>query len=1310
MAACGRIKALENLARKGKLVDKKNTLRFLRSIKTNQVKIKKEAKEDPTRFDSQDITNALIKKLLDTTEKGKEIRDEQKTEDELFNIINKYNNLEGEDKITNSFWKKVKGIFRLDLSKVRIFFDKNGKQNEKTKLTGFQITQRAIVFNAIYDALKTEIDLMHKHNLNKNQRQQILNKGELVPNVGAIGTLQSIGEKVLAIQGIVLAPNYKSKQGNLQSRIFDTEKMKMEVGIAAVEELAKATGVDGKPLISIEGLKKGNYAKVINRNFMTVNGNSFKHNIKLIDGAIIKLNINGLISNIDTTIPVDENGNLTPETVARLQKFLQRDMTKDNREETKAMFPMLSENIEAASLLVKLRIPSNIRIPIVRNTNEKVNEKRKNLVKDDVPIKGEAAKVLQKKFEGGRILNPDLTSLFGYINKLMKNSKKDFRETARDISPSFYRAVVGYTDETLSTEPTRDSDRGRALSKTTPLEDFVDNYGNIMGRVMHVAERMLRNGRSMEDPTVANVQSDKNFARFALGAPEYHFTATENGKYTEVMTHFILGVQDQMGKYYSNKINTILNTGEDTSIEGKTLDIFINRYDKMMEMEEGDAKAIQQSYLLDHLMSNKNIKLSGGSFQRYDSLRGLSTIRKVSKDFHKNDSVVINSTFMPKPDGTASGAVIMAFQLAGKYHTDGSDMFNELFINDSLRDPYSVVENAMIKEFSAKDTLDEKYSELGKLYNFMLDTGIFNDWRDAAKDPTMFILYSQGKESAKRDIATNNTREIYSNFIKSIDDNSMSKTKNFVYDLIGDKTIKNDDGVDQKLVDYINENKSDPDLMSDEVARMVYDSIYNHIVHNDIAGALFNMVQSEYVDKYLKKYNTDLEEIFRHIDTAWKKKPQSIKTAQPIEIYNIVKANSDKWRADNNKNGENEPILGIDIKQFREHEKEWLTEKDYLSATKRGIPLTKSFETVDMPHKNNTVTKNEFPHLINLKVNNVHAIDFAGLTDAFRRTFEETEKPLTAEEEFAKENVREVIDTVKYGTMSVHDAIAAIAPFSLAFQKNYRKSMVDINYVYDIGKMAGYAYKSMRGSNENIASKFISKMEVLENNKKDMIESDKFNSDTSKIFGFDNKLPNYKINKKQKSFDNEAKQAVKDVKKEHEAHKGSLKTFTHVTNNEAKTEYGHVMNAFKNAKSILDWDTETSGLNPESKNRPAGSVYDPKTGKYSVVPSQVIQFGYSVFDPKTGKTVSAEPIHLDSLFIDEGAEYTHGISSEELLKRTNNDKARDARTKKERVEYNMKKLLEIRDVIDTYSHKMAFNADFDMKSLALTWDAYAKVS
>ena len=1171
----------------------------------------------PERFPTSKIINSLLVRVFsNNTDDDYEAKKEQAIT-EIEAIVK-----DGRS-IIPAFWKKMKGMSKLNSKDISMFKNEDG-----SNATGMQIIQRGLAAQHVFASVKSEHDLSIKYNLSEDEINDLQRADEVTPAIAALGNLAAIGREIAYTQDVSYSPRRKGV--DINEAQWEMEKSYARVGLKAMQSL------EDSGVISIN-----DNGQIINRGFKKKeDGSLFSGNENLIGGMSISINMENMIPDFYDLSEDEKN---------LISRYMKKDTDGKETRRIQDKYPVLSANVNAANWVHKLKVPSNLKLPDFEYSGATGKVEK---AKHDVKVHEDTQSILDDKQKGTLVVSKELESMFDYIAKYMEDNKVSFEQAAMKLDSAGYKQLMGFSDELDSTSATRDSDRGKSLSKTVPIADFFDNYILFRKLPFHLQEEIKRNGRGHYMNTVLNPQTDKFFSRFVVSIEPYTLSAFKDGIPTDVFYHMVKAVEDQAGSGLTQ--DSIMNHSAN-----KDLDYLLASYENALK----DGRSMFTFMSL--AFKNSKVDLAGSPWEKMDTLKGILSIRNAVEDASEGGNSSLVGSFMPKPDGTASGAVIMALQMAGKDHGNAS-LYEALGLDRAdvkagLRDAYEITEKVLIDLIKNDDAIVEK--KLASAILFLhKDTNIYKTLREISKDPSMTVMYNQSIDSAAETLAAGFAEKTYRRFSETKNKKEAELIKNKIYEWMNEVSPDLAAKYEGQDVAY---------FLSSDNSKEVYSLIKSYL-QEEVGLPLANLVDTEFANNYLSGHREFTDKIFSEIKLIQDKTGERVSMATPATIVaETIRHNKEKYGDD----------WKFDPENF-----ELLPDEKLKGLEKRGVPMMKLFEVVENPKEDNTVMRKELLHNINGKVNSIHSIDFAILNEAFRRTFEEYSNG------GSKDFPLNPDDVVKYGTVSVHDAISANPEFSMLYEKHYREAARDVNMMFDINKQLAHSLMMMTdGTNKN-ANDIYSEASEFEQNKIDTLANMPW--DTKKIFGFDDTMksePNIKNGRS-----NRKTLSIK-AKKENDSNQESMDSKEMLTDNisivDAKDSYEAVDSLIQSGDDYFTMDTETTNRDKD------GNEHN------GVKPSDVLSVTLSKMngtDPVLNE--DGDPIVRTFYFQGnptEGATAVHGLSNKVKQKK----KTINQLVKSQEGGKDFKSNQDVWNAFSDYvggTPMTAYNANFDMDSLNIT--------
>ena len=1194
--------------------------KYINAVKTGNVKRKSKAADAlNTKFATHDTTPMMIINLFTDKNGINQAKRENILSDSEEQLTIKDIVSAGKS-IVPSSWKKIRGLRNISVENMSIF--NSGIKHSNDMTTALNVIQKGIAFSHLTGSVKTEYDLMNKYNLSTEEHSQIMSPGEIIPAVSANGIFSAIGREILATQEIVLSPKPGADRKQLQ---FEVEKVYADIGAKAVALLEKDGFVTKE---TPDGLFQ---PKVINRDFKDSNGDKYSQS-RIIPGIAIRFNMEKMLG-------IDSVDNISDADKRLVEKFFRKQTSSYENTEIQSRFPELYSNVKGSTYLRRLVVPSN---SIAPETKYSKND-RKN---DDIPVSSRTKETLAMKEQGQLVIPDDIAAMVDFIYDKMESEKISFEDAAKSLGINEYKEMMGYSDETDSSSATRDSNMGKSLSKTTPLSEFFDNYTSVAHLPIHLREEIKRNGRGHYMTTFLNPQTDKFFSRYIMQIPEYEIPAfNKDGSVTDVFNHMVAGIQDQAGKEIT--IEMIMNSGVNDNL------------DKLIASFGATNKTDGASIFryISRAFKKYPSGLSGSVWQKYDTIRAIYNVREAIANAEKGKESGFKGTFMPKPDGKTSGAVIMAMQMAGKNFKNAS-LFEALGLHGGKakhEDAYGIM-LSVISDTAKKEKGQTLESEVTDVLDFFQSSKIFNNLRDIAKETTMPIMYSQGKNSSKATVAKKFVDKTYRHL--------ESHKRDYVVANKIKSWIKESNPEFYSTIEKLEKKELVDVLLGGEYSRTVYDSMLNYMEPN-VAEPLYYTAQNAFVKEYLSGYRERTTSIFKEMERLYKDKTHRITVITPEKYFAAILDKNDG---------------SFDIKNFKPLDSNDL--KELKNDKANGIPLVKLFEMVQNPEKNATVSRWEFPHEINANVNLIHAIDFAILNEAFRRTFDEANTNSKA-----KKGAMANLDLVKNGTISIHDAISAHPEFSMAYQNHYAEAARDINAVYDIHEMMSFELTQMSGYNEKQQGHFFNDSVKERESKTNVLSQMNFDprkktgTETSNVFGFDKQDVGVIPYGQEVNTVKQQNEAEVENKKEEEEFNNSQMLTSYISVSEGQESHAAVTELINSGVKYATLDTETVGILDDGSDAMIGG---------NLKPSMPFQVAFTVTD--TDGSTEDHVFYFTNRTIHDDVIKLTGMSNADI------EKLNDGKSDKETFD-EMKKVLGRMPI-------NGFNAKYDLSALDLLYKEF----
>lgn len=273
---------------------------------------------------------------------------------------------------------------------------------------------------------------------------------------------------------------------------------------------------------------------------------------------------------------------------------------------------------------------------------------------------------------------------------------------------------------------------GSSEAKILSFVRLKDAWSELKGKDLYYSFTVANNDRASLNEQTLNYQSDNFFARHTIRSPYEQ-------ELDEKETRYLLG-------YLSDE--TGLSPEEILGMkENEVLDSFLDDYSKFTPYEVVQEWGYR---LAKGEMPYKGVK------SVWEVANYIETIQDLRKGISEGKPVT--TTFMPKPDATASGALITIAQAAGR--SEPAMEVVQRMIAEDVNDAYTIA----LEELDSKNTAYKVAQEKGKMskvaqakyagldeLNYLVDAGIIPSIREAVKIPFVTFIYGQ---AAKNNVQT----------------------------------------------------------------------------------------------------------------------------------------------------------------------------------------------------------------------------------------------------------------------------------------------------------------------------------------------------------------------------------------------------------------------------------------------------------------------------------------------------------------------------------------------------------------------------
>jgi len=420
----------------------------------------------------------------------------------------------------------------------------------------------------------------------------------------------------------------------------------------------------------------------------------------------------------------------------------------DVQDENKSFYGILN----AIELISGLTVPKNYVLPATSRENVVAynQDKEKSLPHTiDEARKGLSQRPVR--------VNQTLHDLLGSIAGEVKNSDRSasywLTHTGTDTADDL-RNLFGI-EQTNSVKSNAASHRGKNLSKTTPLDDFVDffNHFDKEGKPVDLFMWLFEgaNGRLNTDNTVADVHASK-FFRHAMDSSEATYSIDEGG-----------------ADYFVNKVAIALGAKSDKARASMIDAIIENESEDLTKIDAALEFLAAMKATTDAKEKMTQLAYMSRQFPGLDAAELIGVVQAVQDIRDGIEGRSIKSRYMVSGDGIASGGQIALIQAIGWNVPGINEVLKDMGIfkggkpdeNGNFSDVYSILRD-QLKEYLNGDSktapsvgaVDRE--EVSGVLVQILET-LFKDERDLSKYPTMKLVYGQGGDAAIKSVAANLT-------------------------------------------------------------------------------------------------------------------------------------------------------------------------------------------------------------------------------------------------------------------------------------------------------------------------------------------------------------------------------------------------------------------------------------------------------------------------------------------------------------------------------------------------------------------------
>ncbi|MCB4765995.1 MAG: hypothetical protein LGB66_02215 [Sulfurovum sp.] len=911
---------------------------------------KEEVKQ--TRYSSSIITDNMLYTLLSGSKKE---------------VTNSWNNLFGSEGILSGF-----PSVRDKTMALRHYDEKNPFGKRIGDLAEGEARPIAIAINHLLSVQKSEEDLISKYKLNSTQKNFVtdignegtnLDTGTHMYNTSYSNMARTIGRDILKSRGYRLIP---TSQKGLKLAIREEIKL----GEQALDML------DKRGLLSIN-----ENGSIVNRNFRKLDGSPDYFSQDPKSGKPTKL-----VSRIKTV-------SLNP-------LFPEFDYNSDN---SSSLYKRPSErrtdmqtSLGKLKAVSKLVLPSNSSIP--SSEPQKINE-----AIQDIETTEETRKVITQAQESSLkiqgFFKEVLTELKEMVDKQGIYTKTgDYLMALSDyVSGSSTSKYVFGTLDTNDLYKTYTTDMvginqqyDKSISKLLPIVRLFDDFNYLIDSDLYYTFQTAVQNRLHVFEQTLNYQTDAYFARPILGSSKIQTLGKKDIDYmlSYLVDETKLSVDEILGKS-NTEVGAELN---------KYIDAVNLQGDSKLSLLFGIGEAM-----------DKGIEPIKGTKSAWELANYILAINDLRKGYDKGE---VKTHFMPKPDATASGALITILQASGRTPA-AAEVIRDLVLGKRVYDPTisevpeefsdvyqlstKVLENELngVKDSTKIKSLRVLTKANNKVFGLMKkiidpDIGVISSPRELMKLPFTKFVYDQA--------AYNNALEISKELTsKMIDENKVP----LMQEILG---IKDKD----KL-------PTGDELRIELIAKLSQ--------KYGVANRLVNIVESSTGDKLFSDQSKALEDIHELLE----------------EIRFSENTSYDQIRIV-------PPLATMEAKDIN-------TKEGYAKAREEfGATIEKWNEAVvETGDKTLTTIKKHFPNVSSIKVLLQHMTDAAILVKSLEAVF--------AKPEFKNYNE---------GLMLNHDSIGSTTKFAQAMEVEYKQQILNVNKEYDFVQAA---LRELKYANSTVTDK-----------------------------------------------------------------------------------------------------------------------------------------------------------------------------------------------------------------------------------------------
>lgn len=476
--------------------------------------------------------------------------------------------------------------------------------------------------------------------------------------------------------------------------------------------------------------------------------------------------------------------------------------------------------------------PAEIALP-----DTKIKLSKKQLAENDDPnivINPITEEVRKSLYDKPLYVNKSIHSLITLLNKESLRSGRSASQIVKDKfngHPTLINSLFGLKRSDDFSIDKKESVAGQNLSKTTPLDDLVDNYDAIQGDStdpvgLHLPMKVGRNDRLYYVNSVLNAHGSKQ-SRYMLTAGSY--TVDTGSADYDYLVHQL---SETLG-------DSELSYGDFTGRTKSKLD------EALKILSDYESASTLQKKLV--AISNLSVMFPGTNYvSLITALKGVSDIRNPEKG-------KVVTEFMASADATASGGTLTFLQALGTnpnvekfLQRIGMLKQDDGSVKVTLGDLYGLMTES-INKFVKGEPIENMIGQdlnpvatgsrliLQDTVKLLFDEG--KSTRELSKDPTMTFVYGQGRKGATDTMA----RSLADRIIDNLDDKS---TREYLVRLLGK--------------DYANIESSKLKNTKD-----LYKSIVSELKSSGLVNDLYNIMDASINQEFLAEFKDRSDKLFK---------------------------------------------------------------------------------------------------------------------------------------------------------------------------------------------------------------------------------------------------------------------------------------------------------------------------------------------------------------------------------------------------------------------------------------------------------------